>query len=392
MTNIGDFTHKHDKDHKVDPSIYQAAQDRMGASKARLLLQQPFYGVLLSMTDFIPELAIPTMATDGTKVYYNPEFTMALADDEVFGVLLHEISHCIYLHCTQKRRLNREQHRWNCATDFAINLEIKQMGYKLPEGLLLDDKYREMNAEQIYDKLPVDSSGMQTFDTHIENSDSNDWDDMEDRIVTAYEMTKNTKGKGDLPGGLKRWIDKLKRSKVPWSRIFHRYVGQAVSRDDYSYTRVNKRYIGQDIYLPDLRSHTIGDVVIGIDTSGSIGKECLTQFAAEIYKLSGLIDNLTVITCDAEVHEVVRIHKFQNFMDRLHFKGGGGTSHKPLFAKIQELRLMPELFIGLSDMYSDLDQIKKPPYPVIWVSSSEIDKAPFGQVVQIPNETGGKGW
>ena len=126
------------KEEEVDPTVLYNAQERMGNSRARLLLQQPFYGVLLSMVDFIPETAIPTMATDGTKVFYNPNWTMnELTDDETFGVILHEISHCIYLHCTQKRRLNRGQHRWNCACDYAINLEIKSMGYSLPPNLLL---------------------------------------------------------------------------------------------------------------------------------------------------------------------------------------------------------------------------------------------------------------
>ncbi|KKL25501.1 hypothetical protein LCGC14_2404630, partial [marine sediment metagenome] len=82
-------------DKKVDPAIIFKSKERMGNSRARLLLQQPFYGVLLSMIDFIPETAIPTMATDGAKVYYSPEWVMELTDDEVFGVLLHEISHCI---------------------------------------------------------------------------------------------------------------------------------------------------------------------------------------------------------------------------------------------------------------------------------------------------------
>jgi predicted metal-dependent peptidase len=373
----------------IDPATKKAAEDRMGASKARLLLQQPFYGVLLSMTDFIQEDSIPTMATDGTKVFYNPAFTMEIADDEVFGVLLHEISHCIYLHCTQKRRMNRAHHRWNVATDYAINLEIKNMGYKLPSGLLLDDKYRDLAAEQIYDKLPEDCSNKQTFDIHIENTDSSEWDDMEDKIVTAYEMTKDAKSKGDIPAGIKRWIDKIRKSKVNWTRIFHQYIGNAISKDDYSYTRVNKRFLGQDIYLPDLRSHTLGRVIVAIDTSGSIDKEQLQQFAAEIHKISGLILELTVITCDAEVHEVVKVQQFQNFMNKLKFKGGGGTSHKPIFAKIKELRMDPELLVSLTDMYSDIDQIKKPNYPVLWCSTSEVDKAPFGKVVQIPKSSSG---
>jgi predicted metal-dependent peptidase len=378
---------------EIDPATAKSAADRMGACKARLLLQQPFYGCLVSMMDFVREDSIPTMATDGTKAYYNPEFVMKIAEDEVFGVLLHEISHCIYMHCTSKRRLNRERHRWNIATDYAINLEIKNMNYKLPEGLLLDDKYREMNAEQIYDKITSEQAAkLQTFDIHIEDADSSNWDDMEDKIITAYEMSKNTKGRGELPAGMKRWIEKMRKSKVNWQRVFWKYVGQALSKDDYSYTRVNKRFLGQDIYLPDLRSHKIGNVVIAIDTSGSIGKECVEQFAAEIAKIGHLVEEITAITCDAAVQEVVKISKFQNFMDKLHFRGGGGTSHKPVFNWIKEHKLEPELLVCLTDMYSDQQDIKRPGYPVLWVSTSEIDKAPFGDVIQIPNDSGGRRW
>ena len=67
------------KEKEISQETYRAAEQRMGNSKARLLLQQPFYGVLTSMMDFVPEAALPTMATDGNKSYYNPEFVMRLA-------------------------------------------------------------------------------------------------------------------------------------------------------------------------------------------------------------------------------------------------------------------------------------------------------------------------
>lgn len=378
------------EDKKVDPSVLYKAKERVGNSRARLLLQQPFYGVLLSMVDFVPETAIPTMATDGSKVFYNPNYVMdELTDDEVFGVILHEISHCIYLHCTPKRRLNRAQHKWNVACDFAINLEIKGMGYALPQQVLLDNKYRDMNAEQIYDSLPEDASNFKTLDMHIENSDEAGWDDMEDKIITAWEMTKNQTGKGSTPAGMKRWIDKLRKSRVRWERIFHRYVGQALAKDDYSFTRVNKRFVGQDMYLPDMRSHIIGNVVIAIDTSGSIGKNCLEQFAAEIAKIGHLVDEITAMSCDARVHEVVKIKKFENFLNKLQMKGGGGTDFRPVFDKIKEMKMQPELAIYLTDAYGSFPE-KQPNYPVLWCVTSEsgMDYIPWGQKVLLPNEKG----
>jgi len=370
---------------QIDPEVLYAAEERMGNSRARLLLQQPFYGVLLSMTDFMVEPAIPTMATDGGKVYYNPEFVMSLNDDEVYGVLLHEISHCIYLHCTSKRRLNRDRRRWNVACDFAINLEIKNMGYNLPDGLLIDQKYHDMNAEQVYDDLPEDCSKYQMFDLHIESSDGSSWDDMEEKIITAYEMTKNTKGKGSMPGGLKRWIDKLRKNKVKWERIFHKYVGQALAKDDYSYTRVNRRFLSQDVYLPDLRNYIIGNVVIAIDTSGSIGKNCLEQFAAEINKIRHLVTEVTAMTCDTRVQEVVKVNRFQNFLEKLQMKGGGGTAFEPVFDKVKELNMVPELLIYLTDTYGSFPE-KAPQYPVLWCVTEENSTVPWGQMVTIPND------
>lgn len=371
----------------VDPAVLHKAKDRMSKSRARLMLQQPFYGVLLSMIDFVPEPALPTMATDGSRVYYNPEFAMELDDDEVFGVLLHEISHCIYLHCTQKRRLNREHHRWNVAADYAINLEIKDMQYKLPRMALLDEKFREMNAEQIYDALPNDCSHLKTLDMHIENSDSKQWDDMEEKIISAYEMTKNSKSQGKMPGGLKRWIDKLRKAKVNWARIFHRYVGQALAKDDYSFVRANRRFIPQDIYLPDLRNHIIGNVVVAVDTSGSIGKKCLEQFGAEMAKISHLVDEVTAISCDAKIHEVVKIRKFQNFLKNVKFgfKGGGGTDFRPVFDLVKERKMQPELLIYLTDTYGSFPY-KAPQYPVLWCITEEEGRVPWGQAVYIPND------
>jgi len=368
----------------------RAANKKMSDLKAILLLKQPFYGVLLSMTDFIPEATIPTMATDGVRIFFNPKYVLELSDDERKGVLMHEISHCIYLHCTPKRRLNRDPKRWNVATDFVVNLELKDMKYTLPANVLLDEKYRNMNAEQTYDALPKDISDMETLDTHMNSADE-EWDDMEDRVISAYEMTKDfyaDKNHGNLPGGITRWVDKMRKAKVKWERIFHKYVGQALAKDDYTYERCNRRLLSQDIYLPDLRNHIIGNVVVAVDTSGSITKKIIETFAAELYKVSHLVEEVTVITC--EVHEVVKIRKMDDFMKKIKFLGGGGTDFRPAFRTIEDMRVIPELFIYLTDLYGTFPD-KVPPYPVLWVAICEgnVDSVPFGQVTVMPEDKAG---
>lgn len=393
---MSDFAENAKKKHKeIKPEVLNRAKEKIDKVRAKLLLKQPFYGVLLSMADITATAELPTLATDGVRIFFNPEFISKLTEQECNGVMLHEISHCVYLHCTTKRRLNRDRQRWNIACDYAINLEINAMGnqYQLPKGVLLDNKYSNMNAEQIYDSLPKDISGLSTLDTHIELPDgAEDWDEMEDKIISAYEMSKDFyeegKNQGKMPAGIRRWIDKMRNSKVKWERIFHRYIGQALAKDDYSYTKCNRRYLAHDIYLPDLRSHIIGNVVIGVDTSGSITKDILEQFSAELAKISHLVDEVTIMTCDAKVNEVVKITKMQQFMDKVQFLGGGGTDFKPVFNKVHELRLMPELLIYLTDTYGDAGK-KAPPYPVVWCVTVEPGQdydLPFGLKVYIPRE------
>jgi predicted metal-dependent peptidase len=384
---------------EVDSATAALADRYMSEVRAKLLLKQPFYGVLLSMTDFIPESVIPTMATDGIKVYYNPEFVVKLSEAERNGVLLHEISHCIYLHCNPARRLNRDRMRWNYAADYAINLEIRDLGYTLPKEVLLDEKYRNMNAEMIYDKLPKEEDALKalggTLDTHIEPADgTEDWDDMEDKIISAFEMTKdyydNSKNHGKFPGGIKRWIEKMRKSKVKWERIFHRYIGQALAKDDFSYERFNRRLLPQDIFLPDMRNHIIGSVVLGIDTSGSITPKILEQFAAELAKISHLTNEVTVMTCDAKVHEVVKIRKMENFLKKIKFKGGCGTDFRPVFKEVEDRKIAPELLIYLTDAWGSFPQ-KRPQYPVIWclTTGSNSKGIPWGQKVEMPPDNPG---
>jgi len=100
-----------------------------------------------------------TMATDGKSIIYNPDFVNKLKEAEVIFVILHELMHCANLHFA--RQQGREANIWNWAADYAINIQLDDMrkdmktpsNIETPKDILLDEKYRDMSAEQIYDKL-----------------------------------------------------------------------------------------------------------------------------------------------------------------------------------------------------------------------------------------------
>ena len=91
------------------------------------------------------------MATDGSRIVYNPAFVDQLKPAELEGTLAHEVMHCALGH--QCRRGNRDPELWNEAADFAINPILIANGFTLPAGALIDPAFANLSAEEIYARL-----------------------------------------------------------------------------------------------------------------------------------------------------------------------------------------------------------------------------------------------
>jgi len=153
-----------------------------------------------------------------------------------------------------------------------------------------------------------------------------------------------------------------------------------LAKDDYSWSRPNKRFLQFDIYLPSLVSPSLGEIVVALDTSGSITQKLLAEFLAEV---QGLLDfgrprKLQLLDCDAAIHST---HEFVPG-DRVDVQphGGGGTDFRPVFDYVAEQGFDPCALVYLTDLYGTFPDAP-PSYPVLWVSYS-TDSAPFGQVLK----------
>ena len=120
-------------------------------------------------------------------------------------------------------------------------------------------------------------------------------------------------------------------------------VRPAVARNDYSWARPNRRFVAQGLYLPGLHSEELGDVVLAVDTSGSIGERVLGVFAAEANAVLARFDcTVTVLYHDTEVQKVQTWHSADGplVLDPV---GGGGTSHACVFDWLEQVRPGPGL-------------------------------------------------
>jgi predicted metal-dependent peptidase len=123
---------------------------------AQIMTRDPFFARLL-MGKLRVDESIPTFATDMKHIFYNPKFSEGMTLDENKGVIIHEVLHIAYRHGFRKG--SRNHNRWNIACDYAINLVVIEAGYVLPKEALLDQQYKGMSAEQIYNLIEDEPEG-----------------------------------------------------------------------------------------------------------------------------------------------------------------------------------------------------------------------------------------
>src|SRR5215471_1247557 len=133
-----------------------SVEQKLTRARTQLLLNQPFFGTLCLRLKLSPG-AVPTMATNGRSIVYDPSFVDSLKPAELEAVLAHEVLHCaLGHHC---RRGQRDPELWNQAADLAINPILVANGFSLPAGALIDPAFDNLSAEEIYARLLKRNNG-----------------------------------------------------------------------------------------------------------------------------------------------------------------------------------------------------------------------------------------
>jgi predicted metal-dependent peptidase len=185
---------------------------------------------------------------------------------------------------------------------------------------------------------------------------------------------------GKLGGELKRMIDHLLQPQLPWRMLLARYMN-SLSRDDYSWSRPSRRE--GDFMMPSLRSHQL-DVVVALDTSGSIRDDEVQEFIDEIDALKGQVRaRVTLLPCDAQLcaGAPFRFEPWEQFCRPKNLVGGGGTSFRPVFHWVEQSGMRPDLLVYFTDADGAFPD-REPNYPVIWLVKGR-STVPWGQRIQL---------
>ncbi len=423
-------------------------ETKLAAARTRLILEKPFLGALVMHLPLKAADAkwCETTATDARNFYFNPHYIARLTLEQTQFVLAHEAMHCALSHFA--RRGHRQKHRWNVACDYAVNMILDEERMQGPENALMSAAYRGLTAEEIYPLLhedpPEQTQDTHLFD-HDDPDSGHDQDQREShhdqggqkqrsdgagqggegepegesggegrstvdgggadsaaqvdagqdaqpsppvdtdkldeqwksRLAAAAQAARQA---GKLSNSLLRLVDDLLAPQLPWRALLARYMMNA-ARDDYSFERTSRRE--GEALMPRLHSQSV-NVVVALDTSGSITADELSEFLGEIDALKAQVRaHVTLHACDDKLDARGPWHfaMWQSMALPAEVSGGGGTDFRPIFAWIDQARLNPDLLVYFTDAegrFPDHD----PPYPVVWLVKGKA-KVPFGIRVQL---------
>lgn len=355
---------------------------------------------------------IPTACTNGRDEMYGRAFIDGLKDKEIAFVVLHEAMHKALRHLTVWRGLYKQDPRLaNMACDYVINLMIVEADPqetvvavpRLPDGkpmCLLDTKYKGMNAKQVFDLLKQDKDRGGDEGGGGEPLDEHDWEGAkglseEDKEVLEREVDRalrqgamEAKKMGGGAGGMSRELGDLLDPQIDWREVLREFVTSVcANKDTSSWRRVNRRFIGEGVYLPSLVGESVGKIVVGIDTSGSIGGQELANFMSEVVGICNTVtpDCVDLLYWDGEVagHEQYRPGEYAGMTQVTKPKGGGGTDPVCVKRYMETNKIGAECIIMLTDGYVP-SWGDNWPAPILWVvSQNPSATATCGKTVHI---------
>lgn len=363
-----------------------------------------FFSSLALGLDPVPNHDIDTMATDGKRMLFNPEFTIGLDKEERYGIAMaHEPLHCGQQHFTRGQHFD-DLALANVAGDLEINQIVLEAGYKLPKTACLPGRgeFKDIPPNLVFEEYytllkdkkskqggdqPGDSDGqsndpggcggfIRPKDQAAAEAAAAHW---AGQVAAAADAAKR---RGELPSSLERLIGRILKPKVdPWT-LLRDYLTR-IAKTEQSWARVNRRALANGFYMPSKHSQALGDVCLLVDTSGSIGDEQLALMAGFMEGvLSANPGTLTIVYHTTDVYDIETWVPEQGPLE-LTNKKSGGTSHVEAFKTALSLDTVPAVIIALTDLESDLEQIEDPGIPTIFVDVAGGHEQPFGQYVSI---------
>lgn len=371
-----------------------------------IMLEQPFYGLFLlnvnkEFSERVPTAGV-TIEGINYKLIVNPNFWDSLSEKHKQGLILHEALHLVFNHL-----LMRDDFHNHKMANIAMDCELNQFidNQLLPDGAILPETLeqqlgvalnRKAGTHYYYNTLQqelekqkcngnpdkacnggIGGDGIElpeTLDDHsIWDEITETMSEAERKLITKQneyiikEAAEQTlKSRGYLPGEVQQIYDRIinpEPAKFNWKAYLRQFVNGSVrSHTKTSRKKINRRLEKEQV--PGKKFVRKIELLVGIDTSGSVCDQELKEFMNEIYHMHKTGVNITIAQCDTKINS---IDKYNPKKD-LEIKGRGGTLFEPVIEHLNENTSKYTCLVYLTDGEASCNV--NPKAKTLWVLSS----------------------
>ena len=384
---------------------------------------------------------IKTCATDDKYMYINPTFLFAKPLEERVFICAHEVLHCIFNHCGLMYHCEKEgcvkypdgdvlpynRRLMNIAMDCLINvmlvesdvggmpkdawylpylvksdtnaLEAYRTLYNhwkrppLPPGVCINPGTKPGDNNNDLIEIPDNEKG-KSFDTHLKPgggtgkspseaiAERND-QEWEDAVNAAMQSARAA---GRLPDSMEKVFKISMEVETRWEDEITVSISSAVGREGHSWSYLDGEFAMRGIGFPGRVRYGCKRMIVVIDSSGSIyyNQTTVNMFLSNLAVIISQLHPKELIfgECDAAIHRWESITDMADLQGKV--LGGGGTSFRPPFKRVEEDGSEPDVLVYFTDLDSWDGFPDDPGYPVIWASTDASKKAPWGKNIYVP--------
>jgi predicted metal-dependent peptidase len=385
---------------------FETPLDKLLYSQRQAIVFSAPIGSMLSKLRFREETALTTTmkALPNGCYLYNPEYVDVTPIDHLVSLMTHAVFHaglregmCNQFYDPAKYRVGMEAKITQCIEDACLpQIMGTERVVEWDESAIEDiiDQIPETTVEQAIDmcplKLPLDVGADSDEDPNNEEDESSSRPSlMTSALQDAAQIAKDM-GKEFL--GLKLLIGTVMEPQIDWRTKLRYAISQVPGLWGRSFRRPSRRSpgiahgSGMPGYILPGPSTGFESIVLVIDVSGSVvcDRGLVEDFLAE---MNGIL-KLCQRPCRVIMHEYGITNDFEakvlgDIIPEL--TGGGGTSFVPVYELLAESQQKIPLVVWLTDLYGDHVNTE-PPFPMIWVAGHNHDTAPWGLIIELPEQ------
>lgn len=390
----------------------KAIHKKLSRACAQLMIKHPFFGSLVYQHEMeITESVDTAAASADNRMLFNPRFVEKVDPDQLVFLVAHEVMHIVFAHA--QRRGNRDHELFNIACDAVINeiLISERVGTFIEGGVRMQGAEKE-TSENIYKVLAQNSSPGEGNESggNRKRGEGKGYEgqlsikdlpeevaqktDAEVKAAVAEGKLKlgqaaaMARMQGKMSGALAGIIDKLLESKLPWYQILERYmVDKADQR--YNWSRPHRRRLNI-AYMPSRERYpSMGEIVVGIDVSGSISDREVSQFLGHCKAIFDLCHpkKIYVVYCTTEIEAVDEFDSSEEVVPRKN-RWCGGTHMPAIMDWIKDKDIDPDVCVTFTDGETPFPNDNQVPCDLVWVFSTNIKpySDPHGEVIYAVEE------